>query len=491
MAERLQRGTLARICSVMDQREVVVERSGLSRRLPASFSVIALDEGREEDEMVGADLLDRLAFHVDLDGLEKQGHLTSSPTRTCSFSDLELARSKLPEVAIPDTVFDTLSGVSLALGIGSMRGAIFAARASRAAAALEQRTVVEEQDMQLAIRLVLAPRATRWPETESEAEAPPESPDTQEPEEKESSRNSDSMPEDMVVEAVKASMPADMLARLQAEALRARAKGARGRGGPKTASRLRGRPLGVRQAVPRSGQRLNIAATLKAAAPWQRLRNADSAETLPGNDVRSARFRVRPEDFHVTRYKARQETTTIFLVDASGSAAAQRLAEAKGAIELLLAQCYVRRDQVALIAFRGDGAETLLPPTRALARARRELAALPGGGGTPLATGIDAAGALARDLQKRGQNPVVVMMTDGRANIARDGSPGHERANREAMESSRVFQSNGWSSVLVDTARRPRPKARSIAEAMGAQYFPMPYAEANALSSLIQDTVAG
>jgi magnesium chelatase subunit D len=240
--------------------------------------------------------------------------------------------------------------------------------------------------------------------------------------------------------------------------------------------------LGVRQATPVSGQRLNLAATLKAAAPWQGIRRKEAATLTPDH----GRIRVRPEDFHIKRFKARRETTTIFVVDASGSAAAQRLAEAKGAVELLLAQCYVRRDQVAVIAFRGSRADLLLPPTRALARAKRELAALPGGGGTPLATGIDAARELATELQRKGQTPVVVMMTDGRANICRDGSPGHERANEEALAAARLFRAAEWSSVIVDTANRPRSWAKSVANAMGAQYFPLPYAQADVLSDVIR-----
>ena len=92
----------------------------------------------------------------------------------------------------------------------------------------------------------------------------------------------------------------------------------------------------------------------------------------------------------------------------------------------------MRRDQVALIAFRGRGAELLLPPTRSLVRAKRSLAGLPGGGGTPLAAGIDAALALADAGAPRGGTPVVVLLTDGRANIARDGAP-RPRARRGTM----------------------------------------------------------
>ncbi len=141
---------------------------------------------------------------------------------------------------------------------------------------------------------------------------------------------------------------------------------------------------------------------------------------------------MRREDFRVSRFKQRSETTTVFVVDASGSSALHRLAEAKGAVELLLADCYVRRDSVALIAFRGRRAELLLPPTRSLVRAKRSLAGLPGGGGTPLAAGIDAALALADAMRRRGATPVVVPLTDGRANIARDGA-GRARAGADAL----------------------------------------------------------
>ena len=147
----------------------------------------------------------------------------------------------------------------------------------------------------------------------------------------------------------------------------------------------------------------NIVETLRAAAPWQRLRRRERG---PRHGNRSAADRGARRRFsHHAPASSGRETTTIFVVDASGSAALHRLAEAKGAVELLLADCYVRRDQVALIAFRGRGAELLLPPTRSLARAKRSLAELPGGGGTPLAAAIDAAAALADAARRKGQTP--------------------------------------------------------------------------------------
>jgi magnesium chelatase subunit D len=214
------------------------------------------------------------------------------------------------------------------------------------------------------------------------------------------------------------------------------------------------------------------------------LRRRESARRQA--DPRTARVEVRHDDFRITRFKQNTHTTTIFVVDASGSAALNRLAEAKGAVELLLADCYVRRDQVALLAFRGRSAELLLPPTRSLVRAKRSLANLPGGGGTPLAAGIDAAVALADAIRRRGDIPVIVLLTDGRANVARDGNGGRSQAAQDALAAARLLDAGGFSALLVDTSPRPQAQAQELAHAMGARYLPLPYADAAVLSRAVQ-----
>ncbi len=196
----------------------------------------------------------------------------------------------------------------------------------------------------------------------------------------------------------------------------------------------------------------------------------------------AARLQVRPEDFRIARYRQRAQTTSIFVVDASGSAALHRLAEAKGAVELLLADCYVRRDRVALVAFRGKAAEVVLPPTRSLVRAKRGLAGLPGGGGTPLAAGIDMAIELAASLARRGDTPVLIVLTDGRANVSRDGGGGRAAAEADALAAARAVRLAGFAALLVDTSPRPEPQAERIAAAMGARYLPLPHADAHAVS---------
>jgi magnesium chelatase subunit D len=281
---------------------------------------------------------------------------------------------------------------------------------------------------------------------------------------------------DVVLAAAVAALPPGLLARLRLAGAPARRAAGEGKQGAQRHSALRGRPIGARPgALRQGGARLSLVETLRAAAPWQGLRRAAGAGARP-------RVIVRKEDVRIRRFRERVGSVAIFVVDASGSAALQRLAEAKGAVETLLADCYVRRDQVALIAFRGTGAELLLPPTGSLVRARRCLAGLPGGGGTPLAAALDAARALAQQVRRKGRTPLAVLLTDGRANVARDGTGGRARAEEEALAAARLARAEGLTALVVDTAPRPQPQARAIAGAMAARYLPLPQADGRVLS---------
>jgi magnesium chelatase subunit D len=281
----------------------------------------------------------------------------------------------------------------------------------------------------------------------------------------------------MVLAAARAAIPAGLLEKIRQGGGHSKAADGRGRAGALRSAENRGRPCGVRRGAPRGRAKMNLIETLRAAAPWQRLRGRESQE--------GPRIRVAPADFRVTRYKQRTRTLTIFAVDASGSAALNRLAEAKGAVELLLADCYIRRDEVAVISFRGRTAELLLPPTRSLVRAKRSLAGLPGGGGTPLASAIASALSLANQAQRRGETPTLVMLTDGRANVGRRGEPGRESAQNQAVEAARAVGQSRIAALFIDTSPRPNPFAQQLAAAMRAQYIPLPHANAHSLSALV------
>jgi magnesium chelatase subunit D len=473
MAERLSPGTAARLAATLDAGAVAIERDGTSARHPTRFGVVALDEGVHEDEAPPAALLDRLAFQVDLGAVGARETLAAPGDAAA----VARARARLAGVQTPPDVLEALCGAALALGIASLRAPVAALRVARACAALHRRGAVAEEDAAVAARLVLAPRATVVPAPE--ADPAPDDPARDEPETEAPHADRDRPLEDVVVEAAVASLPPDLLAQLRVGgAGRARPR-AQGRAGALRTAATRGRPAGTRRGEPGGGARLNVVETLRAAAPWQPLRRRENGRT-------AARVVVRREDFRITRYKHRDQTTTIFVVDASGSAALHRLAEAKGAVELLLADCYVRRDRVALLAFRGKGAELLLAPTRSLVRAKRSLAGLPGGGGTPLAAAIDAATALADAVRRRGETPIVVLLTDGRANVARNGDAGRARAESDALAAARQARAAAVTALVVDTSPRAQPEAQRLAAEMSARYLALPYADAPALSRAIQ-----
>jgi magnesium chelatase subunit D len=480
MAERLSPATTAHVTAAMDAREVRVERDGLSLRLPTRFGVVALDEGLD-DEFAPPALRDRLAFHIDINDIP----LGIADLFARDDDTLGATRQRLASLPVAPAQVDALCTAAAALGIVSLRTPLLALRVAYASAALAGHDTVEQDDIALAARLVLAPRALVFPELEEPSEQA-EQPET--PPEGETNTVDDDPPgeidralDDVILAAVQAAIPPDVLAALRAGAMaRSRSRSA-GKAGALQKSGDRGRPVGVTRGTLAAGARLNVIETLRAAAPWQALRRRDVAADGTSRPL----IHIRKDDFRLSRFKQRSQTTTIFVVDASGSAALHRLAEAKGAVELLLADCYVRRDQVALIAFRGVGAELLLPPTRSLARAKRSLAGLPGGGGTPLAAGLDAAYALADLIKRKGQTPTVILLTDGRPNIARDGAPGRPRAEQDAISAARQLRAAGMSSVLVDTSPRPGPLAAQFAKEMGARYLPLPHADAAVLSKAV------
>jgi magnesium chelatase subunit D len=493
MAERLGGSNAAIIGRTLDDGEAT---GSSGRRQPARFSVIALDESATEDEEVPAALADRLTLDVRLDGLSIRDAVL----------DLDLARelgAGLPDIAvcalpcIDDGLREAAAAISLALPAGPMRRGLDLLRVSRILAALEGATAVDVEHLAIAVRLCLgmamkpADQAEQEPEPQPEhqtqpadagqtqAEASSSEPEDQKPQAE--AQEVDPTEEDMMVAAAAASRA--VLAELDRPDRSAASKSARtGKsGGFKSGSR-RGRPAGIVSRPPYAEARPDVVSTLRAAIPWQRLRNPDFALTADGA---APPLRVLPSDFRFIRFRHRTESTAIFAVDASGSTAMERLAEAKGAIELLLGDCYVRRDHVALITFRGRSAETLLEPTRSLVRAKRSLTGLPGGGPTPLAGAIRRSLEIAGMVQRRGQSPLIVYLTDGSGNIALDGQPDRARAREDAQALARQGAALGYRSILIDISRRPRETTRDLARFMQAQYCPLPIVSATAVNAIV------
>lgn len=521
MAERLEPQVAALLVSALDRGLVDVEREGASAQVHARIGVIALDESRRDDDrQVPRPLVERASFCVDLEALGSMGsHLAEPDAARC-----HAARAKAALVGVPGVLLESVVATAAAFGIHGVRAALTAIAATRAHAALRGQAVADTEDAEAAVRLVLAWRATRIPGAPPEpssTEDPPtpelqndESHDPLEDGHDEQQRQAQPEPidpahdgdephprppcaddaaiapvtavEDVLVDAVKSALPAGMLAALDVRVLTGRSPQRTGRSGAERTAPTGGRPAGVRAGAPRHGERLHVVDTIRAAAPWQPVRRR-AVQTPHEGDLR--RVLVRPGDFRVARRRHRTESCVIFCVDASGSSALQRLTEVKGAIEHVLLDCYARRDHVALIAFRGDSARTILAPTRSLTRVRKDLAALPGGGTTPLAAGIDAGLVLAVEAMRKGQSPILVLMTDGRGNVALDGATGPLAASHAAQERARAVRAAQIPTLFLDTAPRPREPARALALAMGARYMPLPFLDGAGIARAVHALV--
>ena len=491
MAERWPQALTATLAQTLD-------RGGVDRGAgwrESRFAVVALDESLDDEAPLASALQERLGLWLDLRELPPALLHSAPPAPRPS-------DAPAPEVVVGPQALQALCATALALGIDSLRAPQLALAVAQAHARLHRRDHLAEEDLAYACRTVLGPRARQWPteaeaaeETAPEASAPdcepaPDSapPDPAPPEAPEHPQPSPASPppdvsevqalEALMVAAAAARLPPELLQRLSMGAAPARSAQASGTSGQRSSGRTRGRPLPPRPGRPGGGARLHVLATLRAAAPRQRLRGRSSPEQA---------LRIRTEDFHVHRYQQHHPSCLILALDASGSAALHRLAEAKGAVQILLEQSYARRDSVCVIGFRGAQAQLLLPTTRSLVRARRALSGLPGGGGTPLASALQLAHAQAQQLQRQGITPILVVLSDGRANVTLEGLGGRAVAQEQAQHWARTWQASGHAALWIDTATQPEALAQQLAQQLGARYLPMPQLQSQRLASALHE----
>jgi len=509
MAERVEVGAVAKVVSALDNGFISIERDGQSRRIKSHFGVVALDEGIEDDEHPNEKIRQRAAFLLNLDILGWRDLPESDDDFVPDAELLQDARENFSNVTVSEDSLDALVGVAEQLGVISIRALNLAINTAKCLAAFDREDEVSSLHLQRAIALVLSPRATRMPQSAppEEEEIPPESDeqpeneqdpvdqepppppedqkqeDDQEDQDRESNTETPQALEDEILEAAQAAIPADLLARLADLADLKTPKGMGGKTGAIKVGRMRGRPLGTMAGMPEGGKTLSIIDTLRAAVPWQRVRRAEMMAA--DKAIPLGKIVIRKEDFRIKRYQERTQTLTMFIVDASGSSAMHRLAEAKGAVELLLAECYIRRDQVAVMSFRGSTAELILAPTRSLVKAKRTLSGLPGGGGTPLSRAIDESFEIASVSMRKGLTPTLVFLTDGRANIAKDGSPGRPKAMEDAQQSARAASYYSFKSLWIDTSPQARDEGKAMAALLGSMYLPLPNAGATEVSQAI------
>ncbi|MBX0326171.1 magnesium chelatase ATPase subunit D [Oscillochloris sp. ZM17-4] len=538
----LDDSTINHLLSSLDSGVVRVEREGLSMVELSRFALIATYDPAEGPPR--RHLLDRVGLivapigqspararaevvrrNLDADAIARMRVRARAAAEADNPYDDEeallaatvlAAREALPTVQISDAQVLQISQSALALGVEGHRADIFAVRAALASAALAGRDEVGDEDMERAVRFVLVPRATRAPEFEDEAQPeqpqqPPPQQEEQPPpprdEEQQDDEEQEEQPppppeedlsvEDLVLSALDAEVPPDVLT-TPFSIRRGGRSGSRG-----NTSGNRGRHIRSIPGLPGQG-RLDVVATLRAAAPWQSSRKAEDVRRVEsGRRALSharASIRLRADDLHIKKFRSKAGTLFCFVVDASGSMALHRMRQAKGAVNALLQQAYVHRDHVALLAFRGDRADLLLPPSQSVELAKRALDVLPTGGGTPLAAALLSAYQVAEQARARGiHRTTLVLITDGRPNVPLQPEPGQSKDERMAQARTEVqtlcgrLKAAGIGAVVIDTQRSyvSRGEAQQLAAWIGGRYVYLPQGRADQIAGAVIEASEG
>ena len=500
----------------------IVEREGVSYMHRAEFILIGT-MNPEEGEL-RPQLLDRFGMCIQIEGVkdpEERVRLIKRRERFDKDSadfimayqshennisrELMRAKERLSHIKISDEMVQLCSKLALDAFVAGHRADIIIRKTALTIACYEGRDAVTEKDVNEAADLVLLHRMRMPPpppqhqpeeneehpppppEDEEEPEKEEKKPETQnqqksevrdgeEGEEKDKEESEKSMSGIPMLESVFPVGDAFKVRRIQTERDRIPRKGSGRRSRTKTSSKA-GRY--IMSTMERKTNDLALDATLRAAAPYQKWRHReDVAIAIEESDIREKIREKRIGNF------------IVFVVDASGSmGAGKRMIETKGAILSLLMDAYQKRDKVAMVAFKGDSAEVLLPPTSSIELAHKLLEELPVGGKTPLCHGISLGYQIIQSYFRKDPHiyPLLILISDGKANVSQYGG----KPLSEAMEVAEEIKNDTRVNTAVVDVEKPGlisfGLAHQLSVRMGARYFKTDNLKANILLEALRE----
>jgi len=542
------------LLNVVNDGYVLVEREGISLRYPCKPLLIATfnpDEGELRDH-----LLDRIAVSLSADAEKlsiesrveavdsvinfspsgNQGNAQATLDLEDAISNeddlktaIVFAREYLRDLKLAPSQMQYLCEEAIRAGCQGHRAEIFAVEVARAAAAIEGRQVTSE-DLRLAVKLAIAPRGTfiQTPMDEDEMMPPPPPPppppqmddqdqdqDQEDQEEDEQNEPEDEEEEDDAPDEAPdvPEVPEEFMFDVDATPIdpdliefSSRERAGKGGGRGLIFSQDRGRY--IKPMLPKGKVvRLAVDATLRASAPYQKSRR----ERAIGTKQEGRGVFLEQSDVRIKKMARKAGSLIIFVVDASGSMALNRMNAAKGAAMSLLTEAYQSRDQICLIPFQGDFADVLLPPTKSIAMAKKRLEQMPCGGGSPLAHALQQATLTGLNAQKTGDvgKVVVVCISDGRANVplcvsvgeefdpdadedSKDGKPSRGYLKEEVMACAKQLGVlPGFNLLCIDTENKfiSTGTAKDIANAAAGKYHQIAKADGSAIASVTQNAL--